>query len=121
VTIFVVALRTLPAETMKLGRWTISRGGQFTDADNEAGPKGGTGVEESPNVRARSSSNAIKTTSVASKRTKPRPPDIIITRDSFESVYSVYDEEPVQEQQHQRPVAHTQQPWSADGPRHRRY
>lgn len=72
-------------------------------------------------THSRSASDASDSTLVSiSKRTKLRPPDIIITRDSFESVYSSYDEE--------RPVARNAAQsapamscWSPDGAPRKRY
>ena len=72
-------------------------------------------------THSRTASDATDSTLVSiSKRTKLRPPDIIITRDSFESVYSPYDEE--------RPVvrnavqsAPAMACWSPDGSPRKRY
>jgi len=113
-TIFFIALRRMPAETinLKLGRWTITSGGKFSHSEDtlEAG-KDRSSTQNRPTSQA---SNTSRETSIASKRNKSRPPDIIVTRDSFESMYSVY-EEPQQEQQHP-PAAQ----WSPDGRRHGR-
>jgi len=117
-TIFIIALRALPAETMKVGRWTITRGGKFNHTEEalEAGKQDETSVQHSPT--SHSSNTSVNTTSTTSKRTKARPPDIIITRDSFESMYSVNDGD--------IPVAGGPQPpaaiphWSPDGTRQRR-
>jgi len=73
------------------------------------------------NMHSRTASDGSDSTLVSiSKRTKLRPPDIIITRDSFESVYSSYDEE--------RPVARNvaqsapaMSYWSPDGSPRKRY
>jgi len=71
-------------------------------------------------THSRTASDASDSTLVSiSKRTKLRPPDIIITRDSFESVYSSYDEEhPVaRNAAHSAPAMSC---WSPDGsPRNR--
>jgi len=120
-TIFFIALRRMPAETMnlRLGRWTITSGGEFSHSNDtlEAGKQDRGNTQSRPTSMA---SNASTTTTIASKRSKPRPPDIIITRDSFESMYSVYDEVPVvaDSQQQQRPSVNH---WSPDGQRQRRY
>jgi len=122
-TIFFIALRRMPGEAMniKLGRWTITSGGKFSHSSEdslEAGKQDRASVQSSPTSRTSES----KTNSFASRRTnKARPPDIVITRDSFESMYSVYDEEPAPVEQPQPPQRPPAARWSPDGRRQRRY
>jgi len=127
-TIFFIALRRLPFDTMnlKIGRWTISKDGKFNQTEDciEAGKQNRSSVASVSSSGSRPSSRASdssRTTSFAANRSRNRPPDIVISRNSFESLYSVYDEEvqPAPAQQQVRNPSARQ--WSPDGSRYRRY
>jgi len=107
VILFIAIRPTLPLKFVKAGQQ--SPGGPYDqDRDQHQQPRQGT-------THSRTASDASDSTLVSiSKRTKLRPPDIIITRDSFESVYSPYDEErPVGRNAVQSAPAMTH--WSPDG------
>ncbi|RDB24819.1 hypothetical protein Hypma_008005 [Hypsizygus marmoreus] len=92
VVLFTTTRRILPAKSLWIShRTTPQLGGSASIQDQRRG--------HSRTESQSSSDSTIVAGSVdypasnQSRRTKPRPPDIIIHRDSLDSVYSVYDEE----------------------------
>ncbi|GLB37316.1 putative G protein-coupled glucose receptor regulating Gpa2 [Lyophyllum shimeji] len=74
VLLFITIRCMLPAESLRIGHWVLSHPRELP---NEAGDQG---VAENPNQKF-------------TRTGKPRPPSITISRESLESMYSVYDEE----------------------------
>jgi hypothetical protein len=101
VVLFTTTRRILPAESMRIGSWSISRPRDIPpDADdNGIDPYYRTPqTKHSRNVSNASSEGSTVVGSdddhsTTTKQRKARPADIIIRRDSIESMYSVYDEE----------------------------
>jgi len=132
VILFATTRRVLPTKSIKFGKWSISPPHQLPPAANENGidpyyatsrtkghSRNDSNASEGSTIVGSSDGHSIK------QLRKARPTDIIIRRDSVESMYSVYDEE-----QHEIPPVHVQrsalQPpplssvWSPDGSPQRR-
>lgn len=93
VLLFIAIRPILPPKSWRIGRQSAS----LDQASNHP--------ESIPHVNGHkrtSSGSSTETVVNASRKTKLRPPDIIITRDSIDSMYSIYDEEAPSE-----PVAHS--------------
>jgi len=124
VVLFTTTSRILPGDSMKISHWTLSHP---TVSPNEAGDQGRERRASHATGHNRSGSQSSTETIVAdypnqkfSRTGKPRPPSITISRDSIESMYSVYDEEVPNVQHNRLQPAGLTSHWSSDGSPQRR-
>lgn len=97
VVLFTITRHVLPVESLRIGSWSISRPADTPpDADdNVTDPYQHTRqTRHSRNVSNASSegSTVVGSDESIKQPRKARPADIIIRRESIESMYSVYDE-----------------------------
>jgi len=137
VVLFTTTRRILPPQSKRFDRWSISRPREIPPtADGHRGDSHHQATHVQPEMKTtlpRSSphsswggssvgpSSSQHTDAKRTRREKSRPPDIIIRRDSVESMYSVYDDEEVQNVQRNVPPPRLSSQWSPDGSPQRRY
>lgn len=124
VVLFTVTRHGLPSGSIGIGSWSTSFSEGFPPTDEQ-------GHEPYRNhTHTRSGSQSSSDTIVAGsidqsvsgqpRKTKQRPPEITIRRDSIDSMYSVYDEEMPDMQHNGLQPPPVSSHWSPDGsPQHR--
>jgi len=113
VALFIAICPILPAESLRIGQWYLSRATQIPPKDQERNQDQRPSQTTLHNRTGSSSSNSTF-------KPKQRPPDIVITRDSVDSMYTVYEEDVLAAHNaHPLPSSNTQ--WSPDGPPRDRY
>jgi len=128
VVLFTTTRRILPTESMRIGQWSIFRPGDPPAADDNGVNSLFDTSQTKTHTRNISEASSEGSTVVGSddghiltkQPRKARPADIIIRRDSVESMYSVYDEEDVHVEQRsalQAPPVSSH--WSPDSPHNR--
>jgi len=117
--LFFVICPVLPSGSLRLGQ----QSSELSSQDQERNQDGD--LAQASGHRRTTSDSSNDTLVGAAKKNKMRPPDIIITRDSIDSVYSVYEaEEPgeVSNAVLHKNVSHSAPPgtyWSPESPRRR--
>jgi hypothetical protein len=91
--LFATTRRLLPADSVKIGRRTPSYPRESPDEAGDRRASHATGHNRSDSQSSSETIVADYPNQKLSRTGKPRPPSIAISRDSIESMYSVYDEE----------------------------
>jgi hypothetical protein len=138
VILFTTTRRILPRQSIRFDRWSVTRprelplipdshGGDPHNPSTRTQPEVGVNLSTMPsrisqNGTSIGSSSSHDTDIQQTRRDKSRPPDIIIRRDSVESMYSVYDDEEAQDGKHMAiPPPRVSSQWSPDGAPQRQY
>lgn len=137
VVLFATTPRILPPQSMRFYRWSISRPQELPPtADDNGGDPYYQATYVQPEVKKNlsrpssyssvdgslvGSSSSHQADAKRTRREKSRPPDIIISRDSVESMYSVHEEEEVRDMKRSALQPQLSSQWSPDGSPQRRY
>jgi len=123
VILFTTTRRILPRQSIRFDRWSVTRLRDLPPTPDGHGGDPQAQPEVRMNLPTHISQDGISiktspsyhTDGSQTRKDKSRPPDIIIRRDSVESMYSVYDDEEAQDGKHMTIPQRVSSRWSPDG------
>jgi hypothetical protein len=129
VILFTTTRRILPRQSIRFDRWSVTRLRDLPPTPDGHGGDPQAQPEVRMNLPTHISQDGISiktspsyhTDGSQTRKDKSRPPDIIIRRDSVESMYSVYDDEEAQDGKHMTIPQRVSSRWSPDGFPQRQY